>query len=427
VRGINTEPIFTVTFSLADITRSLPDLVTTVRIYTSITPSAPDPSSLISTGYVERLGWDGDEATLHVSPMVGLKTQRLGGFAVFGVAPGELFWTLARLGGFAPTEIKIGDVWPPPSEDFFVVTPVEGIKLDFAEQVGDVTFTPDRGLRAQWKTRASNPHVAGNEYLDEFRATTVAALTTVRASLVLDAERVGVSRIEAATARLALVSRHSRPVSLNGKARPFSHERLQERVRVRRIVGVLSKDSQRQWIRGLDNSQDEIVVTSGELLGMRDALAASLDARTSEAIRAWRRAALAAEPAAAVVALAEALEFYAAGTSVESLFSAQDLDVAKHAVLAGATWSDAQSKRLADLLSRANEAPFFVRLRASVTADGLELSTGEADLLRNLRDQRNDLLHGRERRDPQPDELTAGLALVGRLLVARLTRLPRSS
>src|SRR5688572_12484528 len=141
VRGLNTEPIFTLALSLTDLAQAMPDLVTVVRVYTSGEPSGPIQSSLIFTGYTERLAWDGDQAVLEASPMVGLKTQRLGGLSVYGIGPGELFWTFARIGGFNPSEIKIGDDWPPPIEDFFVVAPIEGVQLDFPEQVGDVLFT----------------------------------------------------------------------------------------------------------------------------------------------------------------------------------------------------------------------------------------------------------------------------------------------
>jgi hypothetical protein len=424
IRGLNREPVFTVAFSLAELSGSMPDLVAVTRIYTSGDASAPVSSSLIFTGYVETLGWNGNEATVKASPMVGFKTQRIGGLAVLGVGPGEIMWTMARIGGFTPSEIKIGGDWPPPPEDFFVVAPIDGVNLDFAETVGDVIFTPDRGLRAQWKAGAGpDRHGIGNEYLHEFHDTKVAALTTTRASLALDAERAGLSRIEAAAARLALASRHSRAIGLNGKPRPFSRDRLRERVRLRPVVGVLSKQSERQWIRGVDTTQDETSVTAGSLTGMRDALQKTLDDRTAESIKAWRRATLSADPASAVVALAEALEFYAAGSSVEALFSAEDLDRARTAAVATGLWTETQRKRLAEVVSRANDAPFFVRLGIAVAADGLDLTSGETALLRKMRDQRNDLLHGRERQDPNPDELTAAVALVGRLLLSRLARL----
>lgn len=70
--------------------------------------------------------------------------------------------------------------------------------------------------------------------------------------------------------------------------------------------------------------------------------------------------------------------------------------------------------------------PFFVRLRAAVTADDLDLTDDELGLLRKMRDRRNDVLHGRERRDPEPDELSCAIELVGRLLASRIQRLPRT-
>ncbi len=422
VRGLNTEPVFTLAFVLADVAAAMPDLVEVLRVYTSGTAEDPVLSSLVFTGYVESLGWAGAEATLAASPMVGLKTQRMGGLSVFGITPGELFWTFARIGGFSVDQIKIGEAWPPPSEDFFVVAPIDGVELKFAEHVGDVTFTPDEGLRRQWQAGAGPQQVTGTEYLEEFRGANLAAVTTVRAHMVLEAERIGFSRIEAAASRLALVSRHSIPVGLSGKPRSFGRDRLQEQVRPRRVVGVLAKTSQRQWIRGLDTSQDKVVVALDALSGMADALKGPLDAASSEAIKAWRRAVQASEPASAVVALAEAVEFYAAGVVVEPLFAGDEITLAQESLRDMATWTVEQRGRLDEVLSRVNDAPFFVRLLAVVRSDGLTMTKGERRLLRTMRDHRNDLLHGRERRDPSPDELSAAIGLVGRLLIHRVAR-----
>jgi hypothetical protein len=129
------------------------------------------------------------------------------------------------------------------------------------------------------------------------------------------------------------------------------------------------------------------------------------------------------EPASAVVALAEALEFYAAGTSVDPLFSKDELALARDAVITSGNWIPQQHARLADVVSHLNDAPFFVRLRAAVLKDGLDLTKGEVDLLHTMRNRRNDLLHGRERVDPDPDEMTAAVALVGRLLTHRIAHL----
>jgi hypothetical protein len=45
VRGLNTEPVFTLAFSLTDIAEAMPDLVTVVRVYTDGEPSQESSSS----------------------------------------------------------------------------------------------------------------------------------------------------------------------------------------------------------------------------------------------------------------------------------------------------------------------------------------------------------------------------------------------
>jgi hypothetical protein len=421
-RGLNSEQTFTVTFLRSDLATHGPDLATTVRIYRSADVVAD--AELISTGYVDEAVWDADgvEARVKTSPMVSLKAIRITGLATAGIAPQEVVFALLRLAGVPPDKIRIGGDWSPSSETFFVVVPVEGLRLDFPQVVGDVTFTPDPGLRRQWQA-GNTTSGAGHAFVADFQGTDVAAVTKVRAALVVDAERIGLQRIEAAVAQLAVAARFSSALGQTGRARNFHHTQLHERVRLRRVVGVLSKDSPRQWIRGIDSTVDSPLIQADDLSGMTPALEAQLDVQLRESLRAWRRASISGDPAAAVVALVEALEFYVARTTLPGPFKQADLARARDQLRAPSDWTAEQRKRLGDMFARANEAPFFLRLLAAARSDGLTLTNGERRLLHALRALRNDMLHGRERVDPGPDELTMAVALVARMLAARFARI----
>jgi hypothetical protein len=419
--GLNSEQTLTVTFLRSDLATHGPDLATTVRIYRSADVVAD--AELISTSYVDEAVWDADgaEARVKTSPMVSLKAMRITGLATEGIAPQEVVYALLRLAGVAPAKIRIGGDWSPSPETFFVVVPVEGLRLDFPQTVGDVTFTPDPGLRRQWEA-GKTKNGAEHAFVADFQGTDVAAVTKVRAALVVDAEQIGLQRIEAAVAQLAVAARFSSALGQTGRARNFQRTQLHERVRLRRVVGVLSKDSLRQWIRGVDSTVDSPLIRTDDLAGMTPALEAQLDGQLRESLRAWRRASISPDPAAAVTALVEALEFYVGKTTLPGPFEKVDLARARNRLLAPSDWTVEQRNRLEDVLALANEAPFFLRLLAAASADGFPLTHDERGLLHALRVRRNDMLHGRERIDPGPDELTMAVALVARMLAARFAR-----
>ncbi len=140
-----------------------------------------------------------------------------------------------------------------------------------------------------------------------------------------------------------------------------------------------------------------------------------------DALRAWRRAVQEPDRLSAVGALFEAIEFYAARSTVPEIVSKADARRARRAVRALSP-TPAQSRRLEDLLAMANTPPLRLRLTAMLDADGVPYSEQEIERLWELRKLRNDALHGRRRGDPDRDDLDLAKGFVNRMLVFRAWR-----
>lgn len=120
----------------------------------------------------------------------------------------------------------------------------------------------------------------------------------------------------------------------------------------------------------------------------------------------------------AVVALAEAIEFYAAGVKIPPLFTRVELDSLRAA--RPTRLADKKVERIRLMIDRLNDPPATARLRAALVADGVRFSEAEFGLLVVIRGLRNKILHGQERELPSEDDLAQALSLLNRMLLFRL-------
>src|SRR5439155_15297841 len=216
---------------------------------------------------------------------------------------------------------------------------------------------------------------------EAFLAAGAWALARVQALLLVVAEEAAVPLIEAAIDRLALEAQYSLATDPAGTALPFARAALLTDPTAVRTALVQGHCSGRTWLRSLDNPP---VPTSAA--GRRLVLQVLPDDPAwTDALRAWRRAVRETDPLAAVGALFEAVEFYAAGTKVPHVLSHGELhDVAK--AIDVLDLAPEKHTRLADVLARANEPPLRIRLVAALDADGVPYSAEEIERLWRLRD-----------------------------------------
>lgn len=142
-----------------------------------------------------------------------------------------------------------------------------------------------------------------------------------------------------------------------------------------------------------------------------------------EAVSAWRRAAEEPNPLAAVVALWEAIEFYA--SAVKSSKSKLFQKAQRKAIYERATrgLQGQQLERVEDVLAVLNQPSLMMSLRAALKEDQVPYTEEEYRLLRSVRDARNEFVHGRSREAPSEADVRHAKAIVNRMLVCRIRRL----
>lgn len=398
--------------------REPPDLSTQLRVYHHPSLGVPDPEAARFGGYVTGLEpQSGNRWLVKAHNMANWGDFKIAGWGVRNHNPLELVYATARSVGMPPERIHIGG-WNPASEPMLVVVPVEGMAgLKGLDASDTISVTPDADV--------VKPFDLGPPELQEaFTAADHWAVGIFEATTMYDAERLGVYVFERVIRRLALAARFTSAETPDGSLRPFHRKRLLEQLKLRPIAGVMGTVTKRTWLRGYEMLRADAVLDPGVLESVGDFIGAP-DPRTDEAIAAWRRATLEADPSVAVVALAEAIEFYAAETKVPNFFEDDELAAIREGAIASV--DEVRRQRVIDMVGKLNEPSVNMRLRAAVDADGVRYNDAEFALLARFRGLRNKILHGQERKLPDDDELRQALSLVNRLLLVRLKRVRERS
>jgi len=301
--------------------------------------------------------------------------------------------------------------WNPPRESMVVAVPITGMEPVGELEAGQIGLTQDPEVPKLWA------ELSHGEIKEPFEAAGFWAVMRLEASTLFEAEQYAVRNFERVIGRLALAARYASAELPNGELRAYQRRRRLEQIRLMPIAGVHGLRTRRTWLRGFAHPRTVHAIDSSVLTGVADYIGAG-DRRIDEAIAAWRRACAEEDPAVAVVALAEAIEFYAAGVKVPPLFTKAELDSLRGAV--PMDLADEKTARVRLMIDRLNEPPATTRLRAALVADGVRLSESEFELLGVIRALRNKILHGKERELPSEDQLTQALSLVNRMLLFRL-------
>lgn len=354
----------------------------------------------------------------HTDP--GLAESRIRGWGFLNVTPQEMFWSTARAAGYKEEQVNTEGWSPGPAEIFEVAVPVVGIKLTRDTSIGDVRFTAESSVRdLGWG-------FAGLDIVDEYARGPVWALTTVTSRTLYDAEEEGMRRLDTVLAWLmarAGYSYYQMPSQPPRTWRRIWGQAVPDRADA---VAVRGLSTQRRWLHAPKVMAVEHVLDFDDVPGLdQPALPHSLTRQEQLAITAWRRARLTSDSTLAVGALWEALEFYASAAALPSIFTPEEEGRALRNAAGG--FNAEQTKRVRARLNNLNQPHLPDALAEAYKADGVPVSSAELRLLRKLREQRNDFVHGRGGRPADPADLRYGLAIVARMLVHRIHRREREA
>jgi hypothetical protein len=311
-------------------------------------------------------------------------------------------------------------------ERFEIWVPIFG--LDVTEEVvlGGMAIVPAERARERIAPLAETAREhAGGRMLDEFQGATSHALAHATAAMPGDAEEAGLASVDVALAWLTTRGRYGAVLLPDGRPLEFHREEALDPPRRGGVVFIVGEDTARQWLRrpqGLAEALPRALSPSSRLL--EPPLPPALPAGLRLALASLSLATTANEPLLQVQALSLSLEAYVAGRPNEhKLFTKADLK--KVRALLDGQFPPAQQKRLDDLVAKLNEESHGLRLRRLVREDAVPVTDSELQLLSDLRQARNDIVHGTEvKRPPTREQIDYGIAVVSRMLVHRVAALP---
>lgn len=402
-----------VTIPGTDLVADAPDLAAALRIFGSGDRANPT-DQLFSGHVVEAAPDDAGRWRLRAAKLATWQ-ERITGAASFGPNTGpDILWSLHRSNGVPPAEIPIPPNWDPPRELFAVAVPIEGVEPVGEVRAGPVRITTDKEIGHQFGG-FDHPEVRA-----EFDRTGVLGVVGVTTRRMHDAEQEGLRVIRLVVNRLAIASRFSLARAPSGELRAFRRAQSLERVRLVPVVGVRGTLTGRRWLRGYAYTPVVSPVLGSVIRGLERSIAA-LDEHMGEAVSAWRRATSTDDPTTAVIALAEACEFYASGVVIPQMFTEPERVAIRDRAIEGL--QDARRERVTRLFDRLNDPSFRTRLLAALELDQVPHDKAEVKLLTGMYALRSKILHGSERKLPTDDELRQAIALVNRMIVFRLHRL----
>lgn len=389
-----------------------------VRLYRRRDPSdatAPDANSREFTGRVVEADPGPELTRIQLASMPAMNRPFAGEWSTAaGMPVAELIWSLARDTGMPESRLDF-DGFRRIAELFEVAAPLDGVAIDSPVRIAGVVVTNNLRV-ASLVARFQESNLR-----EDFASATAWAVAVVTAGTAWEAERKAVAQIELALALITLRLGFS-DAHLNGVPRRFHRDWTLARPRHRQVVAVRSVSGRRQWLRYIGpgaDSPDAHLGGGGETTEPR--LRRGASTQVAEAVRAWHRAATEREPATALGALWESIEFYAAGVELPTTFRKADLKRIRS--LAAGSLNDRQQSRLADVLARANEPSLMPKVEERMQSDGVPYDTEDIELLRSVRQIRNDFVHGRSRASVGEEQLEGTLAIVNRMLSYRLMRI----
>lgn len=338
----------------------------------------------------------------------------------------ERGYSIFRIAGIPDASMKSEGFDPLPEESFEVLVPIDDVTPDSAVRIGRVTFYPS-DLSSPASRELARRMFSGTgketELNRSFFAGDGLARVVTRSSSLYDAEQAGLSIIDEALAWITVRARDARG-SLNKRLTEFRRSANLARPRRGGLVIVRGTMTGRSWVRvpGSRRRPSLLALSEGSSF-LQPELQVEMPFGESQALAALSRAHATSDETTSILALWEALEFYAGDTKVAPLFDKAQRRALRAAIRDhGPDLTDEQNRRLNDVVGTLNSAPLFVRLRAAVINDAVPFTETEFKVLRDLRDARNSAVHGDVAVPLNEHTLRVGLSFASRMLVQRMLR-----
>jgi hypothetical protein len=366
------------------------------------------------TGFALRAIPEGGHLRVHCETAPGFTERRIAGLSHAHIPATDLVYALCRGAGLRDDKIQIEGLDELPVEIFEVAVPVSGMAVNLPVSVGAVRLVPAPGGMAAVR------HLADSTLRKEFTAAATYAICYTTAARMLDAESTGLGEIDTALSWLTVRARYSLAVLPDRSVPAWSRDSILASPMRGPLVAVRGLRSQRSWLRvpTLPLRQGDLDLTETTARMLHPALSGQVSVTTRQALLACARAATETDPISRVTALWEAIECYIGDSSVPNMFTATELREIKEAL--PKRLGAAKHDRLMQVFGRLNDAPLLARLRYRLASDGVPITEEECSLLKQLREIRNDVVHGRTPDPPADDQLTQGIAIVARMLVHRI-------
>lgn len=355
-----------------------------------------------------------DGVSVQALGVLSLSEAVLNTFTYRGFNGPELIYTLARSGGMRDDQLRIEGLDALPRETFEVVVPVSGIIVENPTDFAGVHFIPPD---------AASRILAGLDTADgkydgfDAQAYALVLVTTTRA---LTAEERGVATIDFALAWLTTFLRYGHATLPSGETLHFSRKDSLARLNRQDWVAIRGMQTGRFWLRrpGLLPQPHSVPLTPDGRRFHADVPRLTLQERL--AFLALARAANESDLLARVLALFEAIEFYASGTVVERAFAQVELDAIKASI--PTTLKPEQKARVKDFVGKLNSPPLRRQLMKALDVDGVTYTPDEIEMLWGLRNLRNEVVHGRSKEMPKAEDVEYSTSIVARMLVYRAAR-----
>jgi hypothetical protein len=345
----------------------------------------------------------------------GMTENLLGALVSQNVPVQDLVYAAAREGGFDDDHISIHELDTLPIEPIEVVVGLSDIAITEPYRIGPIWVLPAGAAAPAVDDFHPRP-----DLLDEVAAAPAYAVGVATRQTMFAGEQAALADIDVALAWLVARAHYGFVRTPAGRANDF--DRLGARVNPTRdsmliVRGLLTG---RRWVRRPGSRLQRQAVKLDDSPIMAPPLSGHLSQSERLVLLAARRAIVGDDPIERTQALWEAFELYAGKVSVPETFSKSDLDKARDTL--PEEFSDAQRRRLREVIGMANQPSLMLRLLTALSADRVPLTPEEEAMLKRLRKVRNDVAHGRDARAPSSDDLDWGCSVLSRALVFRADR-----